>query len=73
MSLRVYPASTGSQGGPDEHIGMILKKPKSAFTEIFTDAVALDVSFPNDATTDQKGLLTGVAIFLNSVFFEGED
>jgi len=72
-SFRIYPASVGNQGKEGEHIGIVLKKPKSAFTEVFTDAVAMDVNFPKDATADQKGLLTGVAIFLNSVFFEGGD
>jgi len=41
--------------------------------EILTDAVTLDVSFPKNATPEQKGLLTGVGLFLNSVFFEGND
>jgi len=52
-------------------LGTILKKPKSAMSEILTDAVAMDLDFPKNATSDQKGLLTGLAIFLNSLYFEG--
>jgi hypothetical protein len=50
---------------------MILKKPKSVATEIFTDANAFEVDFPKDATADQKGILIGLSVFINSVFFEG--
>lgn len=59
----------GNQGG-DEFEGVILKKPKSAMVEIFTDSNAFEVDFPKDATPDQKGILTGAAIFINSLFYE---
>ena len=51
--------------------GAILKKPKSLATEIFTDANAFEVDFPKDAGPDQKGILIGVGIFINSLFYEG--
>jgi hypothetical protein len=38
--------------------------------ELFTDADAFDVHFPEAATVDQKAMLVGTAIFLNAVFFE---
>jgi hypothetical protein len=41
-------------------------------TEVFTDANAFDVTFPRDATSDQKGMLIGASIFLNAVYFEGD-
>ena len=52
---------------------MIMKKPKSAMTEIFTDANAFTIDFPKEATADQKGILIGTSIFVNSLFFEGSD
>jgi len=52
-------------------VGKILKKPKSAFTEIFTEANAFEVDFPTDATASQKAVLVGTSIFFNSIFFEG--
>jgi hypothetical protein len=70
QSFRIYDASVGNQGG-EEYKGIILKKPKSAMTEIFTDSSAFEVDFPKDATSDQKGILTGAAILINSVFYEG--
>ncbi|KAL7577388.1 hypothetical protein ACA910_002114 [Epithemia clementina (nom. ined.)] len=74
VSFRVYPASQeGNTGGDQPYVGMIMKKPKSALVEIFTDAGAFDVNFPPDATTDQKALLAGIAVFINANFFEGEN
>ena len=39
-------------------------------TEVFTDASAFEIDFPKNATADQKGILTGAAIFINSLFYE---
>jgi hypothetical protein len=50
-----------------------LKKPKSLATELFTDADAFEVEFPNNAGPDQKGILIGMGIFINSLFFEGQE
>jgi hypothetical protein len=71
-SFRVYDASVGNQGGED-FVGNILKKPKSLMTEVFTDSNAFEITFPKDASADQKGMLTGTAIFINSNFFETSD
>lgn len=51
---------------------MILKKPKSLATELFTDADAFEIDFPKNAGPDQKGILIGMGLFINSVFFEGD-
>mmetsp|Transcript_50869 Transcript_50869/g.122628 ORF Transcript_50869/g.122628 Transcript_50869/m.122628 type:complete len:231 (-) Transcript_50869:378-1070(-) len=71
-SFRVYNAEAGNTNGDAPYLGVILKKPKSAATEVFTDADAFEVDFPKDATADQKGILIGMSIFINSVFFEGD-
>ena len=66
-------AVTNTNGGNATHLGMILKKPKSIATEVFTDANAFEVKFPEAATVEQKAVLVGTAIFLNAVFFEGKE
>ena len=71
-SFRIYDAEASKTNGDAPFLGMILKKPKSAATEVFTDANAFEVDFPKDATADQKGILIGMSIFINSVFFEGD-
>ena len=71
-SFRVYDAEASNTNGDAPFLGSILKKPKSAATEVFTDADAFEVDFPKDATADQKGILIGMSIFINSVFFEGD-
>lgn len=69
-SLRIYPASQDKTDGDSPYIGLILKKPKSASTEVFTSASAFDVSFPESASADEKALLIGSAIFFNANLFE---
>lgn len=73
VSFRVYPASQkGKTTGDNDYVGLIMKKPKSTMVEIFTDADVFDVTFPDDATNDQKAILAGTAIFINANFFEGD-
>ena len=72
QSFRVYDADQSSTGGDAPYKGMIMKKPKSLATELFTDAEAFEVKFPEDANADQKGILIGAAIFINSLFYEGQ-
>lgn len=67
----IYDPSSNSTNGQVEHLGKILKKPKSAAVEILTDASAFEVHFPPTSTVEQKAVLVGTAIFLNAVFFEG--
>jgi len=54
-------------------IGKILKVPKSLMTEIFTDANAFEVTYPKDATIEQKALITGSALLLDATFFEKDN
>jgi hypothetical protein len=39
---------------------------------MFTDAEAFDVTFPDDATTEQKALIAGSSVWINANFFEAE-
>jgi len=72
VSFRLFPIDQKNTGGDAEYIGVILKKPKSAMVEIFTDAEAFDVTFPDDATNDEKAIMAGTAVFINANFFEGD-
>lgn len=47
--------------------------PKSLGTELFTDADAFDVTFPDGANSTQKALLAGTSVFLNALYFEETD
>lgn len=73
VSLRLYPADQDDTEGDAPYVGSILKKPKSLAVEVFTDAVALDVKFPDGATSDQKAIVMGAALFANALFFESND
>lgn len=74
MPFWIFPAAqTKTNGGDAEYIGKILKKPKSAMTEAFTDANAFEVTFPDNATVEQKATLVGSSIFFNAIFFEGDN
>jgi hypothetical protein len=66
----IFPAGQSNTGGDANHLGKIVKKKKSIATEVFTDATAFDISFPEKASADEKALLVGTSIFLNAVFFE---
>lgn len=48
------------------------KVPKSLAVELFTDAEAFDVEFPEGSTSVQKALIAGSAILINANFFESE-
>ena len=72
VSFRIYDPDQKDTEGDAEYLGKILKKPKSAMVEIFTDAQTFIVDFPKEATVDQKGALIGTSIFLNAIFFEGQ-
>jgi len=72
-SIRVYPASQEDTDGDAPYAGVILKKPKSLATELFTDAAAFDLTFPDSANADEKALLIGSAMFFNANFFETQD
>ena len=51
-------------------VGKVVKVPKSLGVELLTEADAFDITFPEDASAQEKGLLMGSAIFINVNFFE---
>lgn len=69
-SFRIYPADQKKTDGDAPHIGVILKTPKSLKTELLTSANAFDLTFPPNASANEKALLMGSAMFFNSNFFE---
>jgi hypothetical protein len=67
----VFDADQKQTNGTDvRHLSKIVKLPESLTTELWTDANAFDVIFPDGATVHQKAMLVGSAIFLNAIFFE---
>ena len=72
VSFRFYKPDQPNNGDA-EYEGHILSKPKSLATEIFTDANAFDVAFPDGASAAVKGIFMGTTLFLNAVFFEGQE
>lgn len=72
-SIRVFPASQEDTDGDAPHVGVIMKEPKSLGTELFTDADAFVVTFPDGASADEKALLIGSTMFFNANFFEREN
>ena len=71
VPFHIYPASQDDTGGDAPFVGKILKKPKSAMVEVFTDADAFELSFPKSSTVAERGLIIGTSLLLNAVFFEG--
>lgn len=73
VSLRLYPADQEDTDGDAPYVGSILKKPKSLMTEMFTDANAFDVKFPDGCSSDHKAIIMGTTLFANALFFETDD
>lgn len=73
VPFHIFPASQQDTDNGAPNAGKILKIPKSIKTEVFTDAEAYDVTFPEDATAEQKALLAGSTIYINANFFEQEN
>jgi len=73
QSFRLYPGNQEVTDGDAPYVGSILKKPKSLLTELLTDANAFDVAFPPGASTDEKAIVMGTTLFMNALFFEGNE
>jgi hypothetical protein len=73
ISFRIYPADATNTNGDAPYLGKILKQPKSLMTEVFTDANSFLIDFPANANVEQKAILMGTSIFLNAVYFEGQE
>jgi len=72
-SHRIYLPTDTKATTEDPYLGIIFKRPKSMATELFTDAVTLDLEFPKQSTPAQKGLLTGLGLYINANFYENQD
>lgn len=66
-SIRIYAPDKVEQGS---QLGMIMKVKKSFLTEMVSDANRFEIDFPKEATLEQKGILMGATIFMNSLLFE---
>lgn len=70
VPFHVFPADQEDTNNGATPLGKIVKVPKSMAAEIFTEADAFDVVFPEDATSSQKAILAGTSVFLNALYFE---
>lgn len=70
VPFHLYPYE---EGDSVDHVGKILKKPKSLMTELLTDAEAFECTFPKDCSPATKATIIGSAILLNAIYFEGDD
>lgn len=71
MPFRIYAGNQEKTHGKAPFVGKILKTPKSFAVEVLTDAAdTFHITFPEESTPEQKGVLIGTAIFLSANFFE---
>jgi len=73
VPFHIFPADQLDTDNGAPSVGKIVKVPKSLRTEIFTDAEAFDVIFPDGATVEQKAMIAGSSVFINANFFENQD
>jgi hypothetical protein len=53
--------------------GRMAKIPKKTLRETFNETNYYKIQFPNEATTNQKGLLLGSSILINALYFENSE
>ena len=53
--------------------GRMAKIPKKTLRETYNETNYYKIQFPNDATTNQKGLLLGSSILINALYFENSE
>lgn len=71
MPFRIYTGNQEKTHGNAPYVGKILKTPKSFAVELLTEAAdTFHITFPEESTPEQKGMLIGTAIFLSANFFE---
>jgi len=73
VPFHIFPGDQSETDNGAPNVGKILKIPKSWRTEAFTDSEAYDVTFPSDATAEQKALIAGSSVWINASFFEAEN
>ena len=71
--FHVFPYDQEETHGDAPYIGKILKRPRGLLTEAFTDANSFLVTFPDNSTAAEKGLLMGSALYFNATFFETDN
>lgn len=67
VPFHIFPASQDNTDNGADHIGKIVKRPKSLAAELFTDADMWDIKFPDGANVVQKALLAGSTTLLNAI------
>jgi len=73
IPFRIYDANTTNTNGDAPYIGKMAKIPKETFCDTYNEVSYVELTFPEKATTDQKGLLLGSFVLINALFFEGSE
>jgi len=68
IPCEVYALENGFEG--KEPVGMMAKIPKKTLRECYNEINYYKIDFPDNATTDRKGLLLGSSILINALYFE---
>jgi len=71
IPYHIFPADQADTDNGADPIGKIVSRPKSLLTEVFTDSNVFDVYFPAEANAEQKALICGSAVLLNTMM-DGE-
>jgi hypothetical protein len=73
LPFRIYSADAEDTNGDAPFVGKMLKIPKTSCGDTFNEVSYVEVYFPKEATTDQKGLILGSSLLINSLYFEGSE
>jgi len=73
VPCRIYTAGATSTNGSAPYIGKMRKIPKEKCCDVWHEINYWELQFPDNATTDQKGLLLGSSLLINSLFYEGSE
>jgi hypothetical protein len=53
--------------------GRMAKIPKETFRDTFEETNYYEIEFPEGASVNHKGLLTGASLLINAVYFENSE
>jgi hypothetical protein len=73
IPFRIYDADAMNTNGDAPFVGQMLKIPKETFCSTFNETSYYKIEFPKPATTEQKGLILGSSLLINSLYFEGSE
>jgi hypothetical protein len=73
IPCRIYPADQQDTNGDAPFIGKMAKIPKEEFCDVYNETNYVEIQFPEGANANQKGLIMGAYLLINTLFFEGSE